>query len=199
VIGTGSAGDTGSLPSLTLVLPAGVAAGDQIIVAVRTDNTRAVPAPSGYTTVSAYAPNQGWRPRMTLLRRTATGGETSVVLPIGYFAKSGVVSVYRGVNTTAPIGTIVTAAGDGTSFVMPTLTVGATGGRLMIAAAAQNHATAAGWTPPSGMSVRVQQSTLAWQASGLMDQTVTAGATGTRTVRFGASSSFSGVMFVLQR
>src|SRR5205823_5544665 len=78
-IGAGNAGDLGTASSLTVTLPAGVATGDQILLASTQPASATPTTPAGYTAAGTYA--SGSAPNSTttaLFRRAAAGGESSV-------------------------------------------------------------------------------------------------------------------------
>jgi hypothetical protein len=197
-VGGSAAGDGGALPALTLGLPGGVVAGDQIVVSVRTDASQVVAVPAGFVLVSTFVPSLGWHGRLTVFRKMAVGGESSVVLPLGYVGKSGVVGVYRGVDPVAPVVVGVGASADG-GLSVPGVVAPVGGGMLVVLGGAQNNAVAGVWGVPVGMVKRAEVGGLAWQSALLADEVVVGGATGVRALTFSQGAAKSGIALVLKR
>jgi hypothetical protein len=199
LVGAAQAGDNASSSQLQITLPAGIQAGDQIIVGVTTNQGVTLPLPAGYTLVTDYVPTSSWHPRTAVYRHTATGAETTFTLATGWEGKAGVALVYRGVDAASPVAAFSTASADGTTVTDPSVTAPSAGSLLVMFAGATSHSTPAGFTAPSGMTERGEVNTLPWYATTAADQTVGAGATGTRTATFGGSGAALGsVLLVLK-
>ena len=182
---------------MSLGLPVGVVAGDQIVAAVRTDHGQVVGVPAGFVLVSEVVPSSGWQGRLSVFRRTAVGGESSVVFALGYVGKMGVVGVYRGVDGVSPVVVGTGVSSDG-SLVVPSVVVPSGGGMLVVVGGAQNHSAVGVWGVASGLVKRVEASGLAWQSAVLADQVVVGGASGPRTLTFSQLSSLTGIALVLK-
>ena len=195
LVGAGAAGDNGSTSALNLTLPAGVIAGDVIVVGVQTASNVSVPTPAGFSMIADVRPSAPWHARVVVFAKQATGNETSVRLAMGWVGKSGVIAVYRGATWPAIAGAGVSR--DSSALTVPAVTAPATGSRLIGIFGAQNHATPAGFSPPAGMIEQAAKENLSWLAVALADQTVPAGDTGTRQVRFGTSIALTGILLTL--
>lgn len=198
LLGTNQGGDNGRVKNLTMSLPAGIATGDLILVAVQSSTT-SFPTPTGYTTVIDVVPTASWHPRISVHARVATGGETSVVVATGNSPKTGVVLVYRGVAAAGAVAATSWSSKDGNKVTIPAVAAPTAGTQLVVVLAAQNHASAANFTPPPGMTRRAGLETLAWNAVAVCDETVGSGTTGTRIATFATSAALSGVLLALRR
>jgi hypothetical protein len=198
LIGSASAGDNGWEEALVFNLPQ-LQSGDQIVVGVQAANDASFVIPTGWTVVTDYRPSTSWDPRIVVLRRAAVAGESTVTIPTGYIGKTAVAIAYRGLDPTAPVIATTTASVGGTSLTVPGLTPGVAGARLVFFTAAQGQSTAAGWTPPAGMTEVGDVNTLQWIGVAADEQLLIAStATGTRTAVFGQSSALSGVLVALR-
>jgi hypothetical protein len=199
-LGAARGANTGSASSITLTLPAGIVANDQILVAVEIAQTvTANLTPSGYTTVTDLRPSTSARPRLVVMRRTATGGETSLVVPTGRNASAAVAIVYRGVSASAPVAATSTGSAQGTSVSTGSLSAPTANSTLVTFLGARNHTAAESWTAPTSMLKRVDENAAAGRSAAICDQTVGSGATGSRTATFGVSGALSAVSVVLRR
>lgn len=201
-VGTASGGDNGTGSSLTLSLPAGVAANDQIILAVTLPGNQSIKStPTGYTAIATYSSGTGAsNVKLALYRRTAAAGDTSVTVTfMKTFAKAAALVVYRGVNPTNPID--VSSSGttaSGTSVVAPSVTTTKANDELVMALGAESP-TAGTWTAPTTMTTRVSQAGGPTIAGAIADEAFgTAGATGSRTATFSTTGSFAGALLALQ-
>jgi RHS repeat-associated protein len=199
LIGTASAGNSNT-SSLTLTLPAGKAANDQIIVAVTLPNNKSVTTPTGYTVVGTYTSGNGASAaKVVIFRRTAAAGDTSVTLSFGQtFAKSATLALYRNVSTTSPVDVTPTSAGTsgGTSVTAPSVTTVTQLDQLLMVTGA--NGASGTWTAPTGMTRRVQQAG-GTTDNAIMDQALNqAGATGTRQATHSTSTNLVGVLLALK-
>jgi RHS repeat-associated protein len=201
-VGTASAGDAGTGATLTLTLPNGTAANDQILLAVTLPGSQSIKStPSGYTAVGTYSSGTGAaNVKLALYRRTAAAGDSSVTITFSKtFAKSASLVVYRGVNPTNPIdansnGTTV----SGTSVAVPSITTTKANDQLVLAAGAES-ASAGSWTAPTGMTTRVNQAGGPTTTGAIADQVLaSAGATGSRTATFSITGSLAAALIALQ-
>lgn len=200
LVGVGQGGNTGTTSSLVMSLPAGVAAGDLVLIAVQVaKSVTTLVTPAGYSVVRNFVPSASTHPRVVVYSRFATGGETSVTVQTGRVAKSGVVLVYRGVDRSTPVGATSAASAAGKVVTIPSLTAPSAATRLVGVFASQNHPSQGSFSAPTGMAMRAEVRNLAKLGIASADQTVGAGATGTRVVRFSASgATLSGVLVALR-
>jgi RHS repeat-associated protein len=200
LVGTATGGNAHG-GNVTLTLPAGIQANDQIFIAATQQTGKTLTPPAGYTQVASVT-SSGTTPAWTVVwRKTAAGGETSAT--IGYAgnkAESDVAVVYRGVDPTTPIDVQSTAsAAATTSLTSPSVTASNAGEQLVAFGGAIGNSSAASWTAPPGMTTRAQVNNLSSTASGIFDQALTtSGATGTRTATLSATAQLAGVMVALK-
>lgn len=201
-VGTASAGDNGTGSTLALTLPSGVAANDQILLAVTLPGNQSVKStPSGYTLIGSYSSGTtASSAELVLYRRTAQTGDTSVTVTFSKtFAKAAAVVVYRGVNPVTPID--VTSSGTAASsqsVTTPPVTTTKDNDELVIAESAESS-TAGTWTAPSQMTARVSQAGGPSIAGALADQSLgAAGSTGSRTATFSVTGSLAAALVSLQ-
>jgi RHS repeat-associated protein len=200
-VGNASSGGSSS-SSLTVPLPASTAANDQILVAATLPFGKSVSSPTGYTVVGTYSSGTAnTSAKVVVYRRTAVAGDASVTVSFtGKFDKAVTVAVYRGVSTTNPIDTTSTGAtAGGTSVTAPSLTTSAAGDRLVVVDGGVNASATGSWTPPTGMSSRVQQASGTSTVEAMADQTLTAaGATGTRVSTFSQNAQLVSVLIAFR-
>ena len=201
MVGTASGGDAGTTNSVTVNLPAGIQAGDQILVGTTESSAVTVTTPAGYNLTGSVTSGGAPADKTVLYNRTATGTETQVTLAYSAIAtKSMVVAVYRGVDPVtrwrfSPSGSTTL----GTTVAAPSVTTTAGYERLVLLEGAAGNATAANFTPPAGMSERVRKSTNAQTTIALTDQVLgVAGATGTRTATYALTANLTGLMVALK-
>jgi RHS repeat-associated protein len=201
LVGTAAGGDAGTSAAVTLPLPAGVAAGDQVILASTQAAADTVGTPAGYTQVGT-ATSGGPTPGETIVwRHTVVPGDAAVVIPYdGLFPKSVVLAVYRGVGATTPVDAQSSGADPlGSTLVVPSVTTTTPADTLLMVAGATGNAAAAAWTPATGMVGETAMGTIPLVSSSLADQTLTAmGATGARTATFGGSAQLTGLLVALR-
>jgi len=197
-VGSTTAGNN-STNSLTLNLPAGTTAGDQVILAVTLEKQKTVTTPAGYTIVSTT--NSGTANNSTKLivyRHTTQPGDTSVALTFNTTStKSAVLAAYRGVDANNPVDAISSAGLEGTKTVqVPSVTTTANGTRLVNLAGEIN--TAGTWTAPNGMTSRAVASGGTSRTLVADEPITTAGATGTRTDTFSVNAKLVGALVALR-
>jgi RHS repeat-associated protein len=201
LVGTASGGDAGTSAAVTLPLPAGVLAGDQVILASTQAAADTVGAPAGYTQVGT-ATSGGSTPGESIVwRHTVVPGDTAVVIPYGgVFPKAAVLAVYRGVDATTPVDAQSSGGNaGGTSLTIPSVTTTTPADTLTMVSGATGNATAASWTPATGMTGETAMSTIPLVSSSLADQALpAAGGTGARTAIFGTSAQLAGVLVALR-
>jgi RHS repeat-associated protein len=198
LVGTKSAGDSTS-SSLTLTLPTGTAANDQILIAVTLANGKSVTTPTGYTVVgTCTSGTSNTAAKVVLFRRTAVAGDSSVTVSFqGKIAKTVALAVYRGVNPNSPLDPIANAStASGTSVTAPSITTTVTGDRVVMVTGASGAAGT--WAMPASMTARVEQAGGSTDA-GIADMAFnTIGATGTQTATHSTSTQLVGVILGLK-
>ena len=199
----GMASASGKATSLTLTLPTGTTAGEQVVVASTQPSMTTVTAPSGYTQVTTVT-SAGSSPlaTTTVFRQTVVAGETSVKLTYSTAstAQAAVLAVYKGVDPNLPID--VTATGStaaGTTVTAPSVTPTNAEDQLLVFQGATGTFSGKTWTAPSGTTEEVQGNSTANVSAGLADQPLTLGATGTRASKYGASANLSSVTVALSQ
>ena len=183
--GTAKAGDSGTTSSLTLTLPAGTSANDQILVSATMPQSKTVTTPTGYTIVGNYTSGTATTSaRMVVFRRTALAGDTNVVVAFGTkFAKAVTLAVYRGVDPTSPIdATASSSTTAGTSVTAPAVTTPQPNDQVVILDGENNSTTAPTWTVPSGTTSQTSQAGGLTVAAAIADTSLAlAGSTSTKT------------------
>ncbi|HJQ01310.1 MAG TPA: RHS repeat-associated core domain-containing protein [Jatrophihabitans sp.] len=204
LVGTASAGAATTPNTLTINLPAGTAAGDQIVVAATLGYGKTVSTPTGYTATPGspfVSGTSNTSAQLAVFRRTAVAGDTSVSLAFSTkTAKSVVIAVYRGVDPASPIDAapVTASAAPGSSIVLPSITTSIGGDQLVALQGAIGAATAGTWTTPV-LTERVQQSGGTTAVAALADQAaLPRGATGTRTATFSTSTQLVGALIALR-
>jgi RHS repeat-associated protein len=199
MVGTVTA--SGKATSLRLTLPSGVQVNDQVIVASTQPSTTTVTAPSGYTQVATVT-SGGTSPlaKTTVFRHAVATGDTSVTLTYstGTTAQSVVLGVYRGVDPNQPIDvTAIASAAASTSVTAPSVTPTYASDRLLVFQGAVGTFSGSSWTAPTGTVERAQINATANVSSGLADQPIPSGATGSRSSAFGSSANLTAIEVTL--
>ena len=159
--------------SLSVNLPSGIVANDQIIVTVQTGPSTILTTPSGWTLDTNYV-GSSYLPRIYVFNKTAVGGETTFTATKNQNAGAWAsVVVYRGVDPAKPIDQISTASGGGYTLQVPSINASVPGEELVLAEAADNNSTVGTWTAPNGFTQEVN-SAVQWSASGLADMYLSA-------------------------
>ena len=197
---TTATGLTGTT-TLTVNLPAGVQANDQVFVDTSQSAGTTVSAPSTYTMVASVATG-GTTPKggTVVFRHTVVAGDTSVTLTYGGTAsvKAVVLAVYRGVDPTLAVDVFAKSQLAGsTTVVAPSVNPLYANDRLLVFQGARGTFSSSIWTSPTGMAEEAQANA-ANVSAGLGDQTLAAaGATGTRTSTFGISANLTTVIVAI--
>jgi RHS repeat-associated protein len=201
LVGTATA--SGKATSLTITLPTGTLAGDEVVVATTQPSTTTVTAPSSYTQVATVT-SGGSAPKATttVFRHTVVSGDTSVKLTYSTSstAQSAVVAVYQGADPNLPIDVSATAASSAASTTItgPSVTPIYANDRLLVVQGATGTFSGKTWTAPSGTTEEAQSNSTANASIGIADQLLgAAGATGTRVSTFGASANLTSVVIAL--
>lgn len=194
-------GGTGAT-TVTVNLPSGVQANDQVFVDSSQSAGTTVSAPSTYTLVASVATG-GTSPKgsTSVYQHTVVAGDTSVTLTYGGTAsvKAVVLAVYRGVDPTLPVDVFAKSQSAGiTTVVAPSASPAYANDRLLVFQGARGTFSPSTWTAPSGTTEQVQVNSLANVSVGLADQTLSvAGATGTRTSTFGVNANLTTVIVAI--
>jgi RHS repeat-associated protein len=204
LIGESSATAATGAASLTVSLPSGAQAGDQIFVDSTQSSTTVVTPPSTYTLVKSVA-SGGTSPKAgtSVFRHTVVPGDTSVTLTYTgtTSVKAVVLADYRGIDPSLPVDVVGSGStAGGTTVVAPSVSAAYANDQLLIFQGARGTFAASTWTAPSGTTERVQVNSQANVSAGLADQALTApGATGTRTSSFGASTNLTTVILAISQ
>jgi RHS repeat-associated protein len=194
----GTAVGSGTAVSLTVTLPSGIEAGDQVVLATTQPSTDTVTAPSGYTKVTSVT-SAGTSPlaSTTVYRHTVATGDASVTLTYSTKATAHavVLAVYRGVDPNVPIDvTAVASTAAGTSVTAPSVTPAYADDQLLVFQGAVGTFSAKSWTAPTGTTEVAQRNSTANASTGLAGETLGVIApTGTETSTFSASANLASV------
>jgi RHS repeat-associated protein len=199
-VGTTTVQATSGTP-LSVMLPGGVQANDQLLIAAAVPDSITVSTPAGFTAVNQTTSGTGGV-RVVVWRKAAVGGETSqaVTFPSGSYSRVLTAAVYRGVQPSAPIeASSVANTTSGTSLALPTVTPATGNGRLAAFTAAVG--ATGNWTPASGMTETADTSSsgsTVIQAAAADEALAAGGATGIRTATFASSRPLAGVLVALK-
>lgn len=193
---------------LSIDVPAGTVAGDVMIAAI-TASPSGVPitAPAGWTLVQDVVQPAGSGSRVATYYRVATAGEPANyawALSSAHNGAAGGIVSYSGVDPLNPIDVSAGAATpSAATHTAPSVTTTVGGGMLVTVHA---YASAAAWTPPAGMSERVDIASRANNAAGValeMNELLlgVVGASGTRTATAagGGSADVGGAVAIALR
>lgn len=164
---SGASGSAGSDPAV-VPKPAGLAVGDLMIAVHVGDNDGSLAnmtGPSGWTTIASQAATPGGQPAVKVWQMIATSTEVAAsnftfnVGAGGIFCSAGIIAITTGTFDPAdPIGagpSFTINASNSTSHVAPSLT-GIVNGLLITGHSVdQGGAATCSYTPPSGMTERV--------------------------------------------
>ena len=198
VVGHATASDGGGDNSLSVTLPAGIAANDQLVVSVTTAYSTDPSTPTGWTKVTT-ASGESYEPKVTVFAKTADGTETTFTTDLGgYVGAEASAVVYRGVNPTSPIDATATATEDYSSVDVGPITASVPGEMMVLAEGATCNSSAESWTAPSGYTQETNDTDDAYDGSGIADATLpTNGTSGTVTATFGASAFLTAALIGL--
>ncbi len=200
-VGSSTAGDAGGTPNVTVTLPAGIQAGDQILLSSVQAGNDLPATPTGYVFVTEPRSGSGPANASTaVFRRTATGGETSATISYPLVTgRSITVVVYRGVDGVAPIDAVQINTWHGTGLTLPSLTPSGAGDELVTMLGAEGNATPAAWTPPSGMTNEADKSDLPLTSGQTDDQSLLdASPTGPRGALYPNAVDVAGAILLLR-
>lgn len=172
--------------NLSINKPAGTASGDLLLALVvpNTDNLDETP-PSGWTKIEERA-GAGYVPGPTIYWKKAGGSEPATYDFAGIGVYAGVMVGYDNADGTTPINAHSSSISGGasTSFVAPSVTTTVDGCTLVNFFVATDFSGAGPYTPPGGMTERVERLEDATYRADFEIADVllgTAGATGTKT------------------
>jgi RHS repeat-associated protein len=198
----GTATSSGKSTSVTINLPSGTVAGDEVVLGSTQRSNTTMTAPSTYTQVATVT-SGGSSPlaTTTVFTHTVAAGDTSVTLTYSTdtSAYAVVVAVYSGVNPNQPVDVSATgSAAATTSVTAPSVTATHANDELLVFQGAFGTFSGKAWTPPSGTMETAQVNSTANDSTGLAAESLGAsGATGTETSTFGASANLTTVSVAL--
>ncbi|HEX5055520.1 MAG TPA: DUF6701 domain-containing protein [Gammaproteobacteria bacterium] len=174
--------------SLTVSVPAGIAANDVMIAAIAVrPSTITINTPAGWTLIRTTTQGTGSTNRVASYYRVVTGAEPASYTWTFSGANTGAVGgilSFSGVNTAAPIGNDNgQATGSSTNHTAPSVTTASANSMLVTI---HEFSSAVAWTAPGGMTEAVDVPSQTTNAVGISmeinyEARPAAGATGTRT------------------
>ena len=190
---------SGSTSDISIDLPSGIEADDQIIVSVTTGNGTIPTTPSGWTLVSTQTGSDSWDSQVSVFRKTASGSETTFDADLGGYTGAIVVAaVYRGVSTTTPIDGVIGQSNDDDNITVGPITASVPG-ETMVLAEAEITAYTDSWTAPSGYTQEMDDEDQNWGSAALADATLPFnGSSGTPTATLSDGSALSVILFGLE-
>jgi RHS repeat-associated protein len=201
LVGT-PATSSGKQTSVTITLPSGTVAGDEVVLGSTQRSTTTVTAPSTYTQVATVTSAESSPlATTTVFRHTVVTGDTSVTMTYSTntSAYAVVVAVYSGVNPNQPIDVYATgSAAAGTTVTAPSVTTTHANDQLLVFQGAFGTFSGYTWTAPSGTTEVAQVNSTANDSTGLATEALGAsGATGTEKSTFGATANLTTVSVAL--
>jgi PKD repeat protein len=150
----GSSTTNGNWTTYRVDVPAGVAAGDGLLLVVTTGSDVTVSPPAGWTQVGTVAASGSNNGGTTVWRRVAAAGDAgqAVTVTLSAIAKTGVTLLaYHGTSTANPVAQIATAAEtvSRTGHTTPGVTV-ATAGSVVVSYWSDRNSNTTAWTEPAG-------------------------------------------------
>jgi hypothetical protein len=141
--------------STSVTVPAGVQAGDGMVLVLATNGTVTGTAPAGWTLVATRA--AGTTAVTTqVFQRVATAGMsgTTVAVPLSGSARVTLqLVVYSGTSAAGPVAS-ATSAATGAATAHQTPTASAAAGTWVLSVWTDRQTAARTWTPPSGVTMR---------------------------------------------
>ena len=147
-----------SASTLSIAVPAGTLAGDVMIAAIATTPSTGtgITAPAGWTLIKAVNQASGSGSRISTFYRVATATEPASytwTLTTSHTGAVGGIVSYSGVDNSNPIDVSASAAtASSSTHTAPTVTTTLANDMLVTV---HEYASAATWTPPTGMTERV--------------------------------------------
>ena len=199
LVGTSTATDGGGTTTLSLSLPSGIEADDELLVTVTSAESTTPSTPSGWTVVSDVTGNS-WDPRLMVFSKTAVGTETTFTTNLGgYVNAMASAAVYRGVNPTTPIDQTSGTTNDASTITAPAITASVAGEKLVLAEGATGNSSAESWTPPTGYTQETDINSSPWWSSALADTTLSSsGSSGSPTAAFGMTADLAAALIGLE-
>ena len=192
--------------TLSISKPTGTVAGDVMVAAIATvPSTIPITAPSGWTLIQSQQQTSTNSSVLASFYRVAGSSEPATYTWILSNVHSGAVGgilTYSGVDTATPIDVSAKAAtSSSTSHAAPTVTTTQAGDMLVTV---HEFASARSWTPPSGMTERVDIASRAPNNSGVtleMNDLLlgAAGSTGPKTATASSSADAGATMTIALR
>jgi PKD repeat protein len=140
--------------SATVNVPAGVQAGDGLVLVLSTNSTVSGATPAGWT--AAHTRLSGTGPNTQVFQRVATAGDAGAPITVALSGQAKVtlqVLAYSGTAATGPIASVTSAArAAGTSHPTPATTAAAGSWAVYLWSDKQNAART--WAAPAGVTVR---------------------------------------------
>ena len=181
--------------TLSINVPTGTVAGDVMIAAIATTpSTVTITAPAGWTLIQAVTQTTATSNRVSTYYRVATATEPASytwTLSTAHTGASGGIVSYSGVDNTTPINVSAGAAtASALTHTAPSITTTVANGMLVTV---HEYASARSWTPPAGMTERVDIASRAASTAGVtleMNELLlgAAGATGAMTATASTSA-----------
>ena len=190
-VGTGS--NAGNRTAHTVVVPAGVQAGDTLVLFIVTNSAAALTGPAGWTQLQTQTGTSTSGRAYTKQAVAADAGSTVTVGSGTTLVKDAMtVSAYRSVGGTPSVTASASSPGTaGTSFTTPSVAV-AQAGSWLVSSWAEKSSTVSTWTAPAGTVNRAAPaSTGGGKVSSLLGDSGAPVATGTAAGKT-ATSSISG-------
>ncbi|HEU0188729.1 MAG TPA: DUF6701 domain-containing protein [Gallionella sp.] len=191
---------------LSIQVPTGTVAGDVMIAAIATTpSTVPITAPAGWTLIQAITQATATSNRVSTYYRVATAAEPASytwTLSAAHTGAAGGIVSYSGVDTTTPVDVSAGAATPSAlTHAAPTITTTVANDMLVTV---HEYASARSWTPPVGMTERVDIASRAASNAGItleMNELLlgAAGATGAKTATASASADTGGTVSIALR
>ncbi len=195
-----------SAASLTISKPAGTVAGDVMIAAVTsTPSSIPITAPAGWTLIQSQQQTASTSSVVSAFYRVAGASEPSSytwILASGHAGAVGGIVSYSGVDTAAPLDVSAKAATPKSlNHAAPSVTTTQTGDMLVTV---HEYTSARRWTPPAGMTERVDIASSGGSSSGIsleMNQLLLGvpSATGTKIARAASNSDAGATISIALR
>jgi hypothetical protein len=185
--------------TLSIAVPAGTVAGDVMIAAITvTPSTVPITAPGGWTQIRAVTQASGGGSQLATYYRVATASEPASytwTLTTSHTGAAGGIVSYSGVDNTTPIDVSASVITNSSlNHTAPTITTSIANDMLVTV---HEYESASSWTPPGGMTERVDIASRAVSSNGItleMNELVlgAAGATGAKTATAAGNNKDSG-------
>lgn len=191
---------------LSINVPAGTVVGDVMIAAIATTPSSVpITAPAGWTLIRAVTQTTTTSNRVSTYYRVATAGEPASytwTLSTTHAGAAGGIVSYSGVDTSNPVDVSAGAAtASSLSHAAPSITPTVAGDMLVTVHA---YASASSWTPPAGMTERVDMASRSANNAGVTLEMndlplATTAATGTKTATAASNADTGGTVSIALR